>query len=299
MTSSLYESLGLVAPIILPAKKLLQDLCKQKLGWDDPINDDDKERWEKWKNQLSGLPKITVNRCFRPVGFGELKLVELHSFADASQVAYGDVCYLRLVDVNDRMHCAFLVGRSRLAYLRPMTMPRLELCAAGLAVQLKQSITEELDILVTKSTFWSDSTCMLQYIKNQSRRFHTFVADRLSIIHELSTPYHWRHVPSELNPADEISRGVTVQDVINNSKWLNGPMFLRKNEESWPSDLTNVPNNQLLLLCFSLPFWPLSLICLHLVVGVDCVHSYVRCSFVSRYITLLCLHLVILLSSLA
>ena len=119
LTSSLYAPLGLVAPIILPAKKLLQDLCKQKLGWDDPINDDDKERWEKWKNQLSGLPKITVNRCFRPVGFGELKLVDLHSFADASQVAYGAVCYLRLVDVNDRVHCAFLVGRSRLAHVRP------------------------------------------------------------------------------------------------------------------------------------------------------------------------------------
>ncbi|XP_074608716.1 uncharacterized protein LOC141863136 [Acropora palmata] len=218
LTSSLYDPLGLVAPIILPAKKLLQDLCKQKLGWDDPIHDDDKERWEKWKNQLSELPKITVSRCFRPIGFGELKLVELHSFADASQVAYGAVCYLRLVDVNGRMHCAFLVGRSRLAHVRPMTVPRLELCAAVLAVQLKQSIKEELDIPVTKATFWSDSTCVLQYIKNQSRRFHTFVANRLSIIHELSTPYQWRHVPSELSPADEVSRGITVRDMINNSK---------------------------------------------------------------------------------
>ena len=149
LTSSLYDPLGLVAPIILPAKKLLQDLSKQKLGWDDPINDDDKERWEKWKNQLSGLPKIKVNRCFRPVGFGELKLVELHSFADASQVAYGAVCYLRLVDVNDRMHCAFLVGRSRLAHVRPMTVPRLELCAAVLAVQLNKlhPLLDEFGIL--------------------------------------------------------------------------------------------------------------------------------------------------------
>jgi len=130
----------------------------------------------KWKNQLSGLPKITVNRCFRLIGFGELKLVELHSFADASQVAYGAVCYLSLVDVNDRMHCAFLVGRSPLAHVRPMTVPRLELCAAVLAVQLKQSIREEWHIPLTKSTFWSDSTCVLQYIKKQSRRFHTFVA---------------------------------------------------------------------------------------------------------------------------
>ena len=157
-------------------------------------------------------------------------------------MAYGVVCYLRLVDVNDRMYCAFLVGRSLLAHVRSMTVPRLELCAAVLAVQLKQSIKEELDIPVTEVTFWSDSTCVLQYIKNQSIRFHTFVANTLSIIHELSTPHQWRHVPSELNPVDEVSRGVAVQDMINNSKWLNGPMLLRKNKESWPRDLTNVEN---------------------------------------------------------
>ncbi|XP_044172364.1 uncharacterized protein LOC122956752 [Acropora millepora] len=140
------------------------------------------------------------------------------------------------------MYCAFLVGRSLLAHVRPMTVPRLELCAAVLAVQLKQSIKEELDIPVTEVTFWSDSTCVLQYIKNQSIRFHTFVANRLSIIHELSTPHQWRHVPSELNPVDEVSRGVAVQDMINNSKWLNGPMLLRKNKVSWPRDFKNVEN---------------------------------------------------------
>ena len=132
-------------------------------------------------------------------------------------MAYRAVCYLRLVDVNDKMHCAFLVGRSRLAHVRPMTVPRLELSAAVLAVQPKQSIREELDIAVTKSTFLSDSTCVLHNIKNQSRRFHTFVANRLSIIHELWTPYLWRHVPYKLNPVDEVSQGVTVQDMINHT----------------------------------------------------------------------------------
>ena len=117
------------------------------------------------------------------------------------------------------MHWAFLVGRSCLAQVRPMTVPRLELCAAVLAIQLKHSMMEEVYIPVTKSTFWSDSACMLQYI-----------------IHELLTPYQCRNVPSELNPADEVSRGLTVQDMIDNSKWLNGPMFLHKKEESCPSE---------------------------------------------------------------
>ena len=237
LTSSLYDPLGFVAPIILPAKKLLQDLCKQKLGWDDSISDVDNERWEKWKSQLPSLSEITVNRCVKPPCFGDLKFAELHNFADASQIAYGAVSYLRLVDVEDRIHCAFLAGKSHLAHLRPMTVPRLELSAAVLAVQLDQSMREELDIPITQSTFWSDSTCVLQYIRNQSRRFHTFVANRLSVIHENSTPTQWRHVGSELNPADEVSRGLTVEEMNANSKWLNGPPFLRK-EEFWPRDPT-------------------------------------------------------------
>ena len=187
---------------------------------------------------MPSLSEITVNRCVKPPCFGDLKFAELHNFADASQIAYGAVSYLRLVDVEDRIHCAFLAGKSRLAHLRPMTVPRLELSAAVLAVQLDQSMREELDIPITQSTFWSDSTCVLQYIRNQSRRFHTFVANRLSVIHENSTPTQWRHVGSELNPADEVSRGLTVEEMNANRKWLNGPPFLRKEEEFWPRDPT-------------------------------------------------------------
>ena len=237
LTSSVYDPLGFVAPVVLPAKKLLQDLCREKRGWDDSISDCDGERWQKWKRQLANLPLMTVERCVRPAIFGDLKVAELHNFADASQIAYGAVTYLRLVDVEERIHSAFLIGKSRLAPLRPMTVPRLELSAAVLAVQLDQTVREELDIPINQSTFWSDSTCVLQYIRNQSKRFHTFVANRLSVIHENSAPHQWRHVSSELNPADEVTRGLTVEEMSVSSKWLSGPEFLKK-EESWPCDPT-------------------------------------------------------------
>ena len=116
-------------------------------------------------------------------------LAELHSFADASQNAYGAVTYLRLVDVEERIHCTFLIRKSHVAPLRPMTVPRLELSAAVLAAQLDRTVREELDIQINQLTFWSDSTCVLQYIRNQSKRFHTFVANWLSVIHENSAPY--------------------------------------------------------------------------------------------------------------
>jgi len=189
LTSSVYDPLGFIPPVALSAKKLLQDLCREKRGWDDPISDGEGERREKWKSQLANLSMITVNRCIRPACFGDLKTAELHNFADASQVAYGAVSYLRLVDVEERIHCTFLIGKSRLASLRPMTAPRLELSAAVLFVQLDQSIREELDIPISQLTFWSDSTCVLQYIRNQSQHFHTFVANRLSVIHENSAPH--------------------------------------------------------------------------------------------------------------
>ena len=119
-----------------------------------------------------------------------------------------------------------------------MTVPRLELSATVLAVQLDKSVREELDVPITQSTYWSDSTCVLQYIRNQSKRFHTFVANRLSVIHENSAPHQWRHISSELNPADEVSRGLTVEEMCANSKWLNGPQFLTRKDEFWPRDPT-------------------------------------------------------------
>ena len=94
-----------------------------------------------------------------------------------------------MVDVEDRIHCTFLIGKSRLTHLKPMTVPRLELSAVALAVHSDKSVREELDVPITQSTYWSDSTCVFQYIRNQSKRFHTFVANRLSVIHENSAPH--------------------------------------------------------------------------------------------------------------
>ena len=236
LVSSVYDPLGFLAPVVLHAKKLLQDLCREKLGWDDPIGEVERERWENWKGKLPSLARIAVNRCLKPINFEELKHSELHNFADASQFAYGAVSYLRMVDSKDNIHSAFLMGKSRLAHLKPMTVPRLELLAAVLAVQLNKTLKEDLDIAVTRSIFWTDSTCVLQYIRNTSKRFHTFVANRLAIIHENSTSHQWRHVGSELNPADDASRGISIDEMNVNSRWFNGPQFLTQRENSWPVD---------------------------------------------------------------
>ena len=80
------------------------------------------------------------------------------------------------------------MGKTRNAPIKERTIPHLELQAAVLAVRLSNSILNELDLQVDKTFFWSDSMMSLQYIKNQTKRFQTFGANRLSQIHESTSP---------------------------------------------------------------------------------------------------------------
>ena len=96
-------------------------------------------------------------------------------------------------------------------------------------------LREELDIVISDSVFWSDSTTVLQYIQNESRRFHVFVSNRLSVIHDGSRPQQWRYVGTRSNPADDASRGLTAKQILNDSRWLKGPAFLWGEEGLWPS----------------------------------------------------------------
>ena len=235
VTSSVYDPLGMVSPITLPAKKLLQDLCKQGLSWDEEIGGEESQFWKRWLSELPLLSSVTLPRCLKPIDFGRIENAELHHFADASQIAYGTVSYARLVDENGRMHCNFLAGKSRLAHMKQMTIPRLELSAAVLAVRMNQMLQEEFQLKFNKTVFWTDSTAVLQYIKNEDKRFYTFVANRLAVIHDGSEPSQWNYVPTNINPADDVSRGLTAKELLNDVRWFRGPEFLWENETSWPT----------------------------------------------------------------
>jgi len=230
VTSSVYDPLGFLAPIVLPAKRIIQDLCRNNVGWDDPIGDEVSTQWEKWKAQLPQLTDLSVKRCLRPETFGEVKVSEIHTFA--SQFAYGAVSYWWMYTTT----CSFLMGKSRLAHIRPMTVPRLELSAAILASEMDRVLKNELEINIDESVLWSDSTSTIQYIRNTSRRFHTFVANRLTVIHNNTSPHQWRYVPTELNPADHASRGLSVKDMSKTNTWLIGPGFLVQDKVLWPAE---------------------------------------------------------------
>ena len=190
--SSVYDQLGFVAPFILTAKVILQDLCKKKLDWDDRIPDEDLRRWQTWLCELPKLEHFHIERCFKPRDFGEVTSCQLHFFSDASQqVAYGAVAYLRLVHDRGDVHCSFMMGKSRLSALKPVTIPRLELSAAALSTRLYRLIHDEIEYSTDTSIFWTDSTCVLRYVENDEKRYETFVANCVSAIREQSLPSQW------------------------------------------------------------------------------------------------------------
>lgn len=227
--SSVFDPIGFVAPLMLEGKSILQELCRQDLGWDDPIPADVKMRWEKWRTELIQLKSLLIPRCFKPKDFGRVVKAELHNFSDASTIGYGQCSYLRLVDENNKIHCAFVTGKSRVAPLKTVTIPRLELTAAVCSVRVSQQIHQQLEYTIDEDFYWTDSKVVLGYISNESRRFHVFVANRVQEIQENTRADQWRYIDTKQNPADEASRGMKAEE-LPNSRWILGPAFLWEKE---------------------------------------------------------------------
>jgi hypothetical protein len=241
VASSLYDPLGLVAPVTLTPKLILQRACRLNLGWDEKIPDAEAEKWSQWLTSLPTLSKVSIGRCIIPSEIDRSTLrAELHMFSDASELAYGSAVYLKAYDANGHSKCSLIIGKSRLAPIKAMSIPRLELAAAVVAVRLYQIVIEELDIQISERYFWTDSMIVLGYIRNEKKRFKTFVANRLSVIHEVTSPHDWRYVPSNSNPADIASRGINPQESEKLETWLIGPEFLKRNEAEWPVQVSNV-----------------------------------------------------------
>ncbi|XP_053274096.1 uncharacterized protein LOC128436341 [Pleuronectes platessa] len=243
VVSSLYDPLGFLSPLTIPAKLLLQELCRRSLGWDEAIPHSLSKKWFEWLEDLQKVAEFNVDRCMKPRDFGDPATAQLHHFSDASQVGYGTVSYLRL-EKDDSVQVSFLLGKARVAPLKQTTIPRLELTAAVLAVRVDKMLQKELQLKLEKSVFWTDSTTVLKYICNETRRFQTFVANRVSFIRGASDTDQWRYVCSKENPADDASRGMTADNFLTGRRWINGPKFLCGPKEVWPkldADLHVIP----------------------------------------------------------
>ncbi|XP_074649022.1 uncharacterized protein LOC141904335 [Tubulanus polymorphus] len=231
--SPVYDPLGLASPFILPAKILLQELRNH--GWDEEVSEAQRIRFTTWLENLATLEEIKVPRSLTTSCENSTKH-ELRYFSDASESGYGVVCYLRSVAINGETNCTFMMSKSRVSPLKKITIQRLELTAAAIAVRMNTAIQKEIELEISDVKYWTDSKTVLRYICNDTARYQTFVANRVNTIREGSNKEQWRYVPSSLNPADLASRGVSPGNTILSERWFSGPAYLYQAETDWPVD---------------------------------------------------------------
>ena len=223
--AQIYDPLGFTAPFVLKGKQLLQKVTAAKIPWDDPLPTEHQDEWSIW---LSELPKLDGFHIERWMQAGpEVETTEFHHFSDASSTGYGACSYLRQVKKDGTIHCTLMFAKARVAPLKPVTIPRLELQAAVTAVRIRNILVKELSMTIDKEYFWCDSQVVLGYIKNESRRFHMYVANRVHEIKQSSDSSQWHYVRSADNPADMVSRGIMVGELLD-STWRTGPAYLKQ-----------------------------------------------------------------------
>ena len=234
--SSIYDPLGLVAPFLLKGRKVLQKITAETTRWDDDVKQEHVQEWDEWRKELPHLAALKIDRCYKPLNFGEPIKSSLHCFSDASMTGYGVSVYLRQVNQEGRIHVSLVLGKSRVSPLKPTTIPRLELTAAAVSSKVARMVRKEINILNLQEFYWTDSQIVLGYIANESRRFKIFVANRVQLIHDNTNKNCWRYVATDTNPSDAASRGITTEDKQAVKMWLNGPQYLWETNEDWTED---------------------------------------------------------------
>ncbi|XP_058456945.1 uncharacterized protein LOC131434299 [Malaya genurostris] len=239
---SLFDPLGLLAPFTILGKILIQDLWRSGCEWDASI---DEVVYGKWKQWLDMLPEIRRVRIPRPY-FGnstseQFKSLQLHIFCDAGENAYGCAGLLRVV-VDGCVKCSLVMARSKVAPLKLLTIPRLELQAAVLAARMMNTIRSNHSLDVQQVFMWTDSRTVLSWIKSDPRKYRQFVGFRIGEILNLTKVTDWHWVPSKLNIADCLTKWGRFPDMTPDGSWFRGEGFLYQPPEFWPEQEVNIPN---------------------------------------------------------
>ena len=230
-----YDPLGFIIPYTTRAKIIVRELWdKPDRSWDDPnLPGPLLTAWKTWESEFTHLAEILLPRCYAGhIGGQEPKEHSIHVFCDASEQAYGAVAYLRSEDQEGNFHVSFLAARSRIAPKKQLTIPRLELCAALAGAELAAVLRKELTINIATQVLWSDSTTVLHWLKSRTCKY--VVGNQVTEIGSLSDHEEWRYVATDNNPADDITRGKSLQEIARGNRWSQGPAFLTTAEGLWP-----------------------------------------------------------------
>ena len=203
----------------------MREISEDIAEWDTPLPKEKQDKWQQWKDSLKHLEQLKISRMYTDISLSKAQRKEMHVFCDASTKAVGAVAYLKLTAADGHSDGGFLLGRARLAPKPDITIPRLELCGAVLAVEVADMVQEELDCTFDEVNFYTDSKIVLGYISNEKRRFYVYVHNRVERIRRSTQPRQWHYVPTHLNPADHTTRGLPAEH-LPHSTWLSGPPSL-------------------------------------------------------------------------
>ncbi|GFX74721.1 integrase catalytic domain-containing protein [Trichonephila clavipes] len=212
----IFDPLRFVSPSTIILKIILQDLWKAGLDWDE-ISSHILNRWNRFQAEISYLKQIKVPRY---VQTQNAKHCEIHGFCDASSKAYSAVIYLRVV--SDSPHLFLMASKTRVAPVKTIPLPKLELCGALLLGELLDIFKKSLNI-THDSFLWCDSTITLSWINNPPVKGNQFMQHRVGKIHALTSKESWHPIPGKLNPADWATRGLYPKQLLKNSEWVAGP----------------------------------------------------------------------------
>ncbi|XP_045032691.1 uncharacterized protein LOC123474542 [Daphnia magna] len=241
----IFDPLGFLLPTTTYAKVLFQQVWKmtrqnlndpskrEPLQWDEMLPDHVVKKWDLWRMELMHLEDVRVPRCFRDKPFpSSTTRFELHVFCDASEVAFGACCYLRM-ECEENVDTKFVFAKSRVAPIKSLSIPRLELQAAVLATRIAVSVKKELRLPIHSTLFWTDSEVVLKWLKSEHRRYSQFVHHRINEITETSSNEEWRFISGRENPADDCSRGLRPTKLDNQHRWFTGPPFIQRPVSQW------------------------------------------------------------------
>ncbi|XP_059217544.1 uncharacterized protein LOC131994722 [Stomoxys calcitrans] len=228
--SRLFDPAGWLAPIVIVAKVIMQRIWMDRTEWDNEITPESRELWQSFQHHYPHINNIQIPRW---IHFTPDSEVQIHGFCDASQKAYAAAIYIRIVR-HGSIHSHLITSKTKVAPLKTLSIPRLELCGATLLSELIDTVLPNFDIADYSLFCWTDSTIVLSWLSKAPCYWNTFVANRVSKIIQVVDPTHWFHIDSEHNPADIASRGVHPQDLVDNHLWWNGPQWLTEPTSNWP-----------------------------------------------------------------
>ncbi|XP_064461677.1 uncharacterized protein LOC135371618 [Ornithodoros turicata] len=210
---------------------MFQRLWQKGIRWDEVLPPDILEDWHSWCRELPKANDLCIPRRIKRTG--TVRQQTLHVFCDASPQAYGAVIYVRTIQESSLCTVRLVVAKSRVAPLKTVSLPRLELLGALLGARLLYYITKSFGANLS-TTLWTDSMIVINWIKGDTRRYKPFVSNWTTEIQDRTNPSDWRYCPGKENPADLLTRGISIDSLQNRADWWEGPPWLHEDEAYWP-----------------------------------------------------------------